>query len=220
MIEVPAAARAELAPWGVMRVAVNIANPATVTIGADDSLGGPCIDLANALARALNLPFAVVRFASAGEVVAAEMAGDAWDVAFLAVDPARAERLHFSPPYLTIEAAYAVPAASPIGAIGEIDRAGVRIATSKGAAYDLHLQRTLRLAQRCPFADPATSFAAFAGGGYDAVAGLRPALERRFGGRSEARILPGHFLAIRHAVAVPVARRHAADIIDRMIATP
>lgn len=215
MIE--AQARAELAPTGAIRVAINVANPALVSVAADDTLGGRCVDLAAGLAARLGVPIDYVRFASAGQVVAAELAGDAWDLAFLAIDPARAQRLHFSPPYLSVEAGYAVPAWSRIVRVEDVDRAGVRIASSVGAAYDLHLKRILRSAERQVFADPAASFDAFAAGGYDVVAGLRLALERRFAEGSRTRVLPGHFLAIHQAMVVPIARRAAADLIDAFV---
>lgn len=217
MTGAPAAARAELAPGGTLRVGINTANAATVTVAADGSLSGPCIALAQALGVAAALPVELVRFASAGQLVAAEEAGDAWGVAFLAIDPARAARLHFTAPYLTIEAGFAVPVGSPVNAVHAIDRAGVRIATAAGAAYDMHLQRTLRAAERVVFPDPAAAFTAFEGGGLDAVAGVRAALEGRFATSDAVRILPGHFLAIRHAMAVPVRRRAAAAFVDRFV---
>lgn len=217
MIANSAQARAELARDGKIRVAINVANPATVTVAADGTLSGPCIDLARALGEALDLPVEWLRFASAGQVVAAEQEGDAWDVAFLAVDPQRAARFHFSAPYLTIEAGYAVSAGSPIHTIEEVDRPGRLIATTAGAAYDLHLQRTLRCAARRPFRDPSASFAAFAAGGYDAVAGVRLSLEQRFAQQDETRILPGCFLTIQQAVVVPAARLAAAEIVDRFV---
>lgn len=217
MIEVSAHARAELAPRGTMRVGVNTGNAATVAVAEDGSLSGPSIELANALGDVLDVPVDFVRYVSAAQVVAAEQEGDAWDVAFLAIDPARAGRLHFSPPYLTIEASYAVPATSMIIVADDVDRVGIRIATSTGAAYDLHLQRALRFAERCPFSNPAASFDAFETGDYDAVAGVHASLQRRFGGNSRVRVIADGFLTIRHAIVVPVGRTIAADFVDRFM---
>src|SRR5439155_20160663 len=91
----------------------------------------------------------------AGELIAYDAAGkvveavktDAWDVAFLAVDPERATEIAFTAPYVVIEGAYAVPAESPLRAIEDVDRDGVRIAVGAKSAYDLYLTRTLNQAR-------------------------------------------------------------------------
>ena len=56
---------------------------------------------------------------------------------------ARAEKIAFTPAYVEIEATYLVPAGSPIQRIEDVDRAGVRIAVTARAAYDLWLERAL-----------------------------------------------------------------------------
>ncbi|HKP80231.1 MAG TPA: transporter substrate-binding domain-containing protein [Phenylobacterium sp.] len=217
MLKASEEALAELAPTGLLRAAVNTGNPATTTVRPDGSLDGPSVALARRLGEALALPLTLLPFGSAGEIVAAGGTESTWDIACLAIDPLRAEHFHFSPPYLEIEATYAVHAASDCHAAEDVDRATSRIASSAGAAYDLHLQRALKHASRTAFPTPKASFEAFRQGGYTAVAGVRQALEATFMG-PEFRVLADSFLAIRHALAVSAARRRAAALLDAFMA--
>ncbi|MBP6020816.1 MAG: transporter substrate-binding domain-containing protein, partial [Burkholderiaceae bacterium] len=83
----------QLAPTGVLRVAINFGNP--VLAQSDPLTGKPqgvSVDLAHEVAKQLGLPLKFVTFDSAGKVFAAVDTG-VWDMAFMAVDPVRAERL-------------------------------------------------------------------------------------------------------------------------------
>src|SRR5258707_1280026 len=64
-----------------------------------------------------------------------------WEIAFLANEPARAAVIDFTAPYVLIEGTYMVAADSPLQTVGNVDRAGVRIAVARGSAYDLYLTR-------------------------------------------------------------------------------
>jgi polar amino acid transport system substrate-binding protein len=48
-----------------------------------------------------------VTWPTAGQVVDAALQ-DQWDIAFLAIDPAREDKLRFTPPYVTIESSLMV----------------------------------------------------------------------------------------------------------------
>ena len=78
-----------------------------------------------------------------------------WDIAFLAVDPARAAEIAFTAPYVMIEGVYLVPADSPIQTNDEVDRAGTRVVVGAGSAYDLYLTRELKQADARARADVA-----------------------------------------------------------------
>src|SRR6266851_7844279 len=134
----------ELAPTGKLRAAINFGNP--VLAQKDPATGdarGVSVDLARELGRRLGLPVDLIAYDAAGKVVDAVKTG-AWDVAFLAVDPDRAAEIAFTAPYVVIEGTYAVPADSPLRAIEDVDRNGVRIAVGAKSAYDLYLTRTLK----------------------------------------------------------------------------
>jgi polar amino acid transport system substrate-binding protein len=84
-----------------------------------------------------------VQFTAAGKVTDALKSG-VWDVAFLAIEPARAAEIAFTAPYVLIEGTYMVRQDSPLKSIADVDRAGTRIAVGRGSAYDLFLTRTLK----------------------------------------------------------------------------
>lgn len=134
--------RRTLAPHGLLRVAINLGNP-VLAQGDARSPRGPSLELATALAQRMGVQARFTCHDAAAPVVAAA-AEDAWDLAFLAIDPARADRIAFSAPYVEIEGTYLVREDSPAQQVTDLDREGLRIAVGRGAAYDLFLSRELR----------------------------------------------------------------------------
>lgn len=207
---------AALSPTGVLRVAMNIANLAVVQVAADGRLTGQSVDLAHLLAARLGRPVKLVHYSSAG-LLMDSLNADAWDVTFLAVDPARAEYLHFTPAYCVIRAAIVVAVETPWERIGDIDAPGVRIASSRGAAYDLHLQRSFRHAERVSHDTPGHALAALREGRVDAAAGVRPVLEAFVSSHAGYRVLEEDLLRIDHAMAVRHGDPAGAAFLDRFI---
>ena len=78
-------------------------------IPATGDLRGITVDLSRELGRRIGVPVELVPYDAAGKMTDALKTG-AWDVAFLAVDPTRAEEISFTAPYLEIEGTYLVPA--------------------------------------------------------------------------------------------------------------
>jgi polar amino acid transport system substrate-binding protein len=202
---VTAAAR-ELAPNGRLRAAINFGNP---VLAQKDAAGGDplgvSVELAREIGRRLHVPVDFVTFPGAGQVFDA-LAANAWDVAFLAVDPVRADGIDFSPPYVVIEGVYAVPRASPIQTMEDVDREGVRISVGRGSAYDLYLTRALKHATLVRAPTSAEAMAAFSAGGFDALAGVKQPLVAFVAGHPDVRIVPGRFMAIEQAVGAPRGR--------------
>ena len=75
--------------------------------------------------RALRRPPDFVEFDRAVDV-AASAGSDVWDVCFLAVDPARAQAVSFTHPYIRIEGCYLVHADSAAREMGDISRLNLR----------------------------------------------------------------------------------------------
>ena len=99
------AALADLAPRSTLRVAFIRSNPLhAVEDRKTGELRGPGIDLARSLANRLGVPLETQRLTRSEDIVASANSG-AWDVAFLAVDRARANELDFSRPYLEAQGA-------------------------------------------------------------------------------------------------------------------
>lgn len=206
-----------LAPGGVIRVAINLGNPVLARREADGELGGVSTALARALAARLGIGLELMPFDGAGKVV--DAAGrDVWDLAFLARDPLRAEQIGFTAPYVTIEGVYAVRAASNLHSLTDVDRPGVRVCVGRGAAYDLHLTRTLKHAgiERCDTSKRALE--EFAAGTGDAAAGISQAVTAFAAAHTGLRVIAEPFMRIHQAMAVPRARAVVVPYLDVFLA--
>src|SRR6516225_4682236 len=199
---------AELAPHGVLRAGINMSNFLLVT-GKTPS-GDPegvSPDMARAIADRLGVPVKYVPFAKPGELADA-VGDDVWDIGLIGAEPARAEKIAFTPAYVEIEATYLVPAGSPLKSVAEVDRAGVRIAVTARSAYDLWLERNIEHAQLVRSEGGDATFKQFVDEKLDALAGLRPRLLEDVEKLPGARILDGQFTAVQQAVGT--ARKNTA----------
>ena len=116
----------DLAPKGVLRAAINFGNHVLAQRDGDGARG-VSVDLAHELGRRLGVGIELVSYDAAGKVVDA-LQDEAWDIAFLAIDPKRATEILFSPPYVQIEGAYLVRENSPLTRPEEVDCPGIRVA--------------------------------------------------------------------------------------------
>jgi polar amino acid transport system substrate-binding protein len=217
------AAAASLAPSGKLRAAINFGNPILATRDvATGEARGVSVDLARELAQRLGVPVEPVLFDAAGKVVEG-LKANAWDVAFVAIDPARAVDMDYSAPYVVIERAYLVPQASPIRNNADVDRAGVRVVVGAGSAYDLYLSRELRNAQivRAPTSPSVVD--TMVTQKLDVAAGVKQQLEADAKRIPGVRLLDGHFMVINQAMATPKGRaagaRYLAEFVEEMKAS-
>ncbi len=183
---------------------------------------GVSVDLARELAARLDVPLELVIYTAAGTVVEGIRSG-AWDIAYLAIDPARAADIDFTSPYVEIEGAYLVPQQSSIRQNSDVDREGVRVVAARGSAYDLYLGRELRNATLVYAPNSQAVTEVMLGGKLDVAAGVKQQLQadaRRIPG---LRVLDGRFMVIRQAMALPKARlagaRYLAEFVEEMKAT-
>lgn len=214
--------RAQLAPTGTLRAAINFGNPVLASRGADGQPQGVSVDLAREAARRLQLPIELVTFTSAGATVEGVKAGQV-DLAFVAIDPVRGADMDYTAPYVIIEGAYMVREGSPLRSNEDVDRAGTRVVVGRGSAYDLYLTRALKQATlvRAPTSQAVTD--QFLAQGLEVAANVRQQAEadaKRIGG---LRLLPGRFMVIEQAMGVPKGRTAAqawlSDFIEEMKAS-
>jgi polar amino acid transport system substrate-binding protein len=213
----------ELAPTGKLRAAINFGNP--VLAQKDPATGaarGVSVDLAQELGRRLGVPVELVTYDAAGKVFEAVKSG-AWDIAFLAIDPARGTEIAFTAPYVVIEGTYLVPMGSPLRTIADVDREGVRIAVGNKSAYDLYLTRTLKRAQliRAPTSPAAIDL--FVKDKLEVAAGVKQPLVQFAKGNPDVRVIDGRFMAIEQAMGTPKGReigaRYLREFIEEMKAS-
>jgi polar amino acid transport system substrate-binding protein len=201
-------AKAELAPKGVLRAAINMGNFLLVTgkTASGDPVG-VAADMAREIAGRLGVPVSYVPFARPGELADAADS-DVWDIGLIGAEPQRAEKIAFTPAYVEIEATYLVPAGSLLKSIAEVDREGVKIAVTARSAYDLWLERNIKSAELVRAAGGDAAFQLFVEKKLDALAGLRPGLLGYAEKLPGSRILDGQFTAVQQAIGT--ARKNVA----------
>ena len=207
----------ELAPSGTLRIGINLGNP---VIAQRDPGGGDPKGVGSALGRELarraGFPVKFVTYETAG-LMADAVKKDEWDVAFLAIDPARATDIGFTEAYVLIEGAYMVPEGSPIRSNEDVDQPGKRIAVGLKTAYDLYLTREIKRAELVRSESSKAAIAQYLAGGIDVVAGVRQPLAAAAKSNPGHRVLPESFMVIRQASGVPKARAEALAYLAEFI---
>ncbi len=133
----------DLAPSGKLRAAINFGNGVLAQKGKDGEPHGITADLSHELGKRLGVPVEFVQFDAAGKVAEA-LATSAVDIGFIAIEPVRADKIDFSPPYVIIDGTYMVAKDSPLKNVADVDKPGIRIAVGLNSAYDLYLTRMLK----------------------------------------------------------------------------
>ena len=209
--------RAELAPTGVLRAAINLSNFLLVT--AQSSQGDPVgvsPDIARAVADRLGVPVRYITFPSPGELADAAVE-DIWDIGNIGAEPERAKTISFTAAYAEIEATYLVPAGSAIQSVAEVDRNGVRIGVYGRSAYGLWLADNIQCAERVITDSVDASFELFVEQGLEVLAGLRPRLVADAAKLPGTRILDGQFTAVQQAIGCKPERTSGAQFLHDFI---
>jgi polar amino acid transport system substrate-binding protein len=209
--------KAQLAPHGVLRAAINMSNFLLVTgRSADGGPEGVSPSMARAIADRLGVPVKYVPFPKPGEL-ADEAGKDVWDIGLIGAEPARAEKIAFTAAYAEIEATYMVPPGSPLKTIADVDKPGVRIAVTARSAYDLWLERNIKQATVIRSSGLDGAYEQFAAEKLEALAGLRPRLLTDVERMPGASILPGQFTAVQQAVGTAKANVAAAEWLRSVV---
>ena len=208
---------AELAPTGVLRAAINMANFLLVT--GRSPAGDPegvAPDMARAIADKLGVPVQYIPFERPSGL--AEAAGtDVWDIGLIGAEPARAAKIAFTTAYVEIEATYLVPQGSPLQNLADVDRAGIRIGVTAGSAYDLWLERNIQNATLVRSNPQRSAWQQFTEDRLDAYAGLRPGLLSDLAKLPGSHILDGQFTAVQQAIGTSKANLAGAAFLQNFV---
>jgi polar amino acid transport system substrate-binding protein len=207
---------AQLAPTGVLRAAINMSNFLLVTgRGPAGEPDGVSPGMARAIADRLGVPVRYMPFPRPGEL--ADAVGQ-WDIGLIGAEPQRAEKIAFTPAYAEIEATYLVRSESPITQMAQVDRAGVRIAVTARAAYDLWLARNIHHATLIRAESLDGAFELFQRDGLEVLAGLRPRLLADAEALPGSRLLEGNFTTVQQAIGTARANAAAAAWLADFVA--
>jgi polar amino acid transport system substrate-binding protein len=188
---------------GKLRVGVGIgAAPIALKDTASGNLRGPAVDLGRALAAQIGIEIVFVEYPRPGAVMEG-VHRNAWDVAFLAFDPSRAEVVDYTPAYISSDFTYMVPAGSTLRSAADTDRAGIRIVTPRNDGSDLKLTRELKQAQLIRAESQSAALEFLRSGGAEARAAPRPTLLADVPKLPGSRVLDDGFGPMSFAAMVP-----------------
>lgn len=208
----------QLAPTGVLRAGINMAN--FLLVSSKTSNGEPAgvsPDIAQAIADELGVDLQLIPYKGPGEVAdGAEL--KQWDIANIAAEAERAKTICFSPAYCEIQATYLLPANSSIEKLSDVDKPGVKIAVKERAAYDLWLTENLSNATlvRVPSMD--ASLQIFQQQSLDVLAGLRPRLLEDAKQIPGSRLLTESFTAVQQSIGCLPHQPEAAAFLKEFVA--
>lgn len=190
---------------GVLTIAINYGNAVLANCDAEGAPSGVSVDLARRIAKELSLECRLVTFNAAMDATGAVGSG-ACDLGFFAIDPARAEQVAFTRPYLAIQGNYLVRDNSQFFSQEDVDQPGVQISVAKGSAYDLYLSRYLTHATLIRHSHSSRAVVdTFIQYELDVAAGVRLQLQTdadRIGG---LRMIDPSFMLIRQAIGISKA---------------
>jgi polar amino acid transport system substrate-binding protein len=216
-----AAANADdLVPTGTLRATFIAGNPVqAVTDATTGEVTGPAADLGRELARRLGVPFTIKGVPGVQPVIDSVKDGAA-DIGFVAFDPVRAAQVDFSQPYSLAQNTYLVLDGSPIRAVADVDRPGVRVGVGLNDAGDYFLTRTLKNAQlkRNAGGDLVVALTMLKAGDIDAYAANRQRLTAFVARQPGLRIVPDNFYGVEQSIIVAKGRAALLAQVDRLIA--
>jgi polar amino acid transport system substrate-binding protein len=201
---------ADLVRTGKLRVGIGLANlGSAIKDPATGELRGIASDLARALAARIGVALQPVEYPRPGAVLDG-ISADAWDVAFLVIDPARLAMADVSPPYMQSDFTYLIAATSSIRNLADADQPGNRIAVPRGDAVDLALTRLLRRATLVRVDNQAAGADLLRAGQISAYAAPRPVLLALSAELPGSHVIEESFASISFAAFIP--KGHAAHL--------
>ena len=208
-----AAALAQLAPQGKLRVGVYTGN-ATVASLANGVVSGPSVDVACRLANQLHLPLEITPETTVSSLLS-DYTAQKWDIGF-SIDPTVVSgipgNLAYVHAFAAAEQTYLVPAASVFQTVNDVDKPGNAISVLAGTGTDGYLTNHLQFATLMRFSNNNNAFSALKSGQAQAFAIGRAGatMFNTTWGPGNGRILPDNYTLI---VQYPFMRNTNADAI-------
>jgi polar amino acid transport system substrate-binding protein len=201
---------------GKLRIGVGLVPTFAVKDASTGEVRGIAIELGRALAECLGVELEPVTYPGPGNVPEGIKTA-AWDIGFLAVDPARAAVLDFSIPYLQVDSTFLFPAGSAHRSLNDLDKPGVRIATTRNGVEDLTLTRLIKVAEIVRVGSAGAGFEALKSGEVDAVATARPTALVFADQLPGSRVSDDHYAIAFHAMAVPKGESGRLNSINEFV---
>ena len=193
---------ADLVKTGKIRAGLAQAPIMATNDPATGELRGVAVDLSRELAARIGVELVQVLYPRPGAIMAG-LKSNAWDVAFLGIDPARAAEADFSPAYMEVDLKYLVSPNSSIRTLTDADKAGTRIAVPRGDLVDILLSEKLKRAELIRADTVVGAFELLKAGKADVCASPLPNLLQYSAQLPGSRILEESFGVNRVGMVVP-----------------
>ncbi|MGJ4925604.1 transporter substrate-binding domain-containing protein [Bradyrhizobium sp. HKCCYLS2038] len=204
----------EIAPSGVLRVAVAVGPAASAFwTTRDPATGKPVgvtVELAKAAAGKLGVPLALVEYQSSDEIAAAG-SRDAWDLSFMPADRKREQFVDQGPAYVAYMSGYLIRAGSDITSVADIDRPAVRVGCIEGTSTSRTVEASLKKASVTKFIKPEAAAELIGQGQLDALAMGMEALEELSRRLPGSRVLDEVIQSTGVVVVVPKGKAAARE---------
>jgi polar amino acid transport system substrate-binding protein len=210
-------ARGVLAPKGKLRVGAFPGSPLSMV--RDNKTGemhGLSIDLGKELAKRIDVPFEQVSYQRIADVLEGMKTGDV-DFTVSNATPARAVDVAFSQTLISLELGYLVPAVSPIAAISDLDKPGLRVGVTQGSTSQGTIPKILPNATVVPAQNFKRAIEMFERREFDVFATNKPTLFEMSDQMPGARVLDGRWGVEHIAIAIPKGREAAMEYVRRFV---
>ncbi|HUP40237.1 MAG TPA: transporter substrate-binding domain-containing protein [Vicinamibacterales bacterium] len=210
--------RRELAPTGTLRVGLYVGNPSSlVKEPVAGEATGIAFELGRELARWLGVPFEPVIYPNNGAVLEGFRSGNV-DIVFTNATPARAKEIDFTQAYLEVEAGFLAGPRSPIGAMPDVDKPGVRVGAMEGSTSLTSLPQLLKHASVVPVPTIDRVIEMFGNGSLDVFATNKSILFEISDTVVGSRVLDGRYGVEQLALGIPKNRARGLEYARRFIA--
>jgi len=210
-------ARAQLSPTGKLRAAFLLTNPALVTGQQGGEVRGLVGDLARAIAERIGVPLQPRIYSTRGTFESSLGRGE-WDIELDTRSARYASFVDYSANFATIDQVYLVGPGKTLKELAEVDRKGVRVATTENSDAEGIIFGTIKEAQILrvpPESEKAISLlksgaAEVFGDSAEYLAGIAAQMPG-------TRFLPGRFATVPVAIGVARGRPAALALVNQFL---
>ncbi len=189
----------------MLRVAIAISAAGGAFWSSHDAAGKPqgvAVDLARAFADELGETLQLVEYPNS-DTITNEAAAGTWDVTFIPMDAARAQKLDFGPVYNLSESTWLVRGGLTLATQADVDDPSVRPVAVANTTTMRAAVAALKRVSVTGYATMPEVMEALRSGAGDAFAMSRDGLERLSKDLPGSYVLPGKFFEAKTAAAVP-----------------
>ena len=209
----------ELAPQGKLRVGLLGYNPVLLTRKADGAIDGVSVRLGQFIAEKLGVAFEPVVYTTPQAGVDSYSTNQ-WEILIGPRSPATEQKMDFSSDFMLVDNLYIARQGVNFADATQVDRPGIRIGVAQNGVPDQFLTRSLKSAELVRVAAPVEiAVETLRSGSADVFASNGQIVYAVAAELPAAKVVPGTWLSVRMAIAIPKGKAPAAisklsEIVD------